>query len=190
RLADLPRGKPIFQRGEGGIVAALEADQAGDAGFCDTSRTVASARERQIHRFFAEDRLLRRRRALDELGVRIGGRADDHSLDARVAEDLLGAADLRAVFLRELGRSCRVTSTTYLSLTPGWRTRLPAWILPMRPAPKSATSVMRSPGLLLLQHPLVHRIVLEMPFPRRSRHHVEIIRIVAVGHDDRVIAAR
>ena len=108
RLADLPRGKPIFQRGEGGIVAALEADQAGDAGFCDTSRTVASARERQIHRFFAEDRLLRRRRALDELGVRIGGRADDHRLDARVAEDLLGAADLRAVFLRELGRSCRV----------------------------------------------------------------------------------
>jgi hypothetical protein len=28
-----------------------------------------------------------------------------------------------------------------LSLTPGWRTRLPAWILPMRPAPKIATSV-------------------------------------------------
>src|SRR6185295_11037212 len=32
-------------------------------------------------------------------------------------------------------------STTYLSLTPGWRTRLPAWILPIRPAPNIATSV-------------------------------------------------
>src|SRR6266540_2716298 len=110
-----------------------------------------------------------------------------------------------------------LTSTTYLSLTPGWRTILPAWILPMRPAPKRATSVMRSPlrldcvpraspcglnpgydstrattqsGLRLLEHPLVHRIVLEMPFARRSRHHVEVIRIVAIGHDDRMIAAR
>src|SRR5437667_12838946 len=68
----------------------------------------------------------------------------------------------------------------------------------MRPAPKRATSVMRSPWDLwlplglgsALQHPLVHRIVPEMPRAGRTGHHVEIIRIVAVGHDYRVIPAR
>ncbi len=33
------------------------------------------------------------------------------------------------------------TSITYRSLTPGWRTTLPAWILPIRPAPNTATSI-------------------------------------------------
>src|SRR6201997_3304167 len=35
----------------------------------------------------------------------------------------------------------RFTSTTYLSRTPGCRARLDAWILPMRPAPNTATSI-------------------------------------------------
>src|SRR5581483_511564 len=38
-----------------------------------------------------------------------------------------------------------LTSTTYLSFTPGCAARLPAWILPMRPAPNSATSIMFVP---------------------------------------------
>src|SRR2546430_2275766 len=92
-------------------------------------------------------------------------------------------------FCASSAAAAALTSTTYLSLTPGWRTTLPAWILPMRPAPNRATSVMRS-SRLRFEHPLVHRIVLEMPFARRSRHHVEVIRIVTVGHDDRVVAAR
>ena len=33
-------------------------------------------------------------------------------------------------------------------------------------------------------------IVLEMPFALRACHHVEVVRLVAVRHDDRVIAAR
>src|SRR5713101_7551682 len=44
-------------------------------------------------------------------------------------------------FCASSAAAAALTSTTYLSLTPGWRTRLPAWILPMRPAPNNATSV-------------------------------------------------
>src|SRR5439155_18574003 len=87
RLADLARVKPIFERRKRGIVAALEADQAGDASFRNRLRAVASAHEREIHWFFAEDRLPRRRGALDELRVRIGRRADDHRLNTGIAEN-------------------------------------------------------------------------------------------------------
>src|SRR5450432_3454835 len=41
-----------------------------------------------------------------------------------------------------------------------------------------------------LQHPFVRRIVLEMPFARRARHHVQVVRIVSVWHDYRMIATR
>ena len=57
-------GKPIFQRGERRIVAALEPYQAGDAGFRNRLRAFPSARERQVDRFFAEDRFPRRRGAV------------------------------------------------------------------------------------------------------------------------------
>src|SRR5579864_4889180 len=83
--------------------------------------------------------------------------------------------------------AARSTSTMYLSVTPGCRTMLPAWMVPIRPAPKSATSIM---SFLLLQHPFVRRIVPELPFAARPRHHVQIIRFVAVRNDDRMVAAR
>ena len=37
--------------------------------------------------------------------------------------------------------ACASGSTTYFSRTPGCLTMLPAWILPIRPAPKIATSI-------------------------------------------------
>src|SRR6266699_6027095 len=40
------------------------------------------------------------------------------------------------------------------------------------------------------KHPLVHGIVLEVPFAFGSRHHVQIIRIVAIGDDHGMIAPR
>src|ERR1700744_3071372 len=42
----------------------------------------------------------------------------------------------------------RFTSTTYLSRTPGCRARFAAWILPMRPAPNTATSIVIAACLL------------------------------------------
>src|SRR5438552_8630256 len=82
----------------------------------------------------------------------------------------------------------RSTSTTYLSLARARsRAMLAAWIVPMRPAPNNATSIM-VPPLSALEHPLVSRIVLEMPFALRSGHHIEIVGSVAVRHDDRMIA--
>src|SRR6478736_6191402 len=92
-----------------------------------------------------------------------------------------------------------LTSATYLSRAPDCRARLPAWILPIRPAPNNAASIIVrsvSAGLsmpsaaLALEHPFVRRVVLEMPFPLRARHHVEVVRVVPVRHDDRMVAAR
>src|SRR5438128_11716672 len=83
----------------------------------------------------------------------------------------------------------RLTSTTYLSFTPGWRATFAAWMLPMRPAPNNATSIIVfSPSSA--KHPLVHRIVLEVPFAFGSRHHIQIIRVVTIGDDHGMIAPR
>src|SRR5436305_15273920 len=40
------------------------------------------------------------------------------------------------------------------------------------------------------EHPLVHGIVLEMTFPLGPRHHVQILRVVAIGDDHGMIASR
>src|SRR5258706_306808 len=40
------------------------------------------------------------------------------------------------------------------------------------------------------KHPFVRRIIVEVPDPTRSRHHVEVIRRVAMWNDNRVISAR
>ena len=53
-------------------------------------------------------------------------------------------ADLRAVLRASAAAAAPSTSITYRSFTPGWRATLPAWILPIRPAPKSATSIIDS----------------------------------------------
>ncbi len=65
-------------------------------------------------------------------------------------------------------------STTYLSRAPASRARLPAWILPMRPAPKSATSIMVPPSLDAAHGCAIRSIVLcyrnkntALPIPAR-----------------------
>src|ERR1700719_4446002 len=94
--------------------------------------------------------------------------------------------------------ACAFTSLTYLSRTPGSRTRFPAWILPIRPAPKTATSIilillgrdLRSvlrPGLA--QHPLVLGIIAEHPGATRSGHHIQIVEIIAVCGTHRMVSA-
>ncbi len=57
RLADLAGVDARLQRGERRIVAALEADQAGHAGALHRFRGADRAREIEIDRLFAEDRL-------------------------------------------------------------------------------------------------------------------------------------
>ena len=104
RLADLACGEALLQSSERRVVTALEADEAGHAGVSHGLLALARPRERQIDRFFAKDRFLRSSGATNQFRVRVGRRGDDGRLHGGVAEGLIGAADLRAVFLGELSR--------------------------------------------------------------------------------------
>src|SRR5436853_6075558 len=54
-----------------------------------------------------------------------------------------------------------LTSITYFKRTSGWRARLPAWISPMRPAPKSAISMGVLSDIELLHFALFFQIQFE-----------------------------
>ena len=118
--------------------------------------------------------------------------------DRCISEDRFGVRDLaRRAAARASPAAAASTSTTYLSRTPGWRATLPAWIVADAARAEQCDfdhSVLprghRARRFIACQHPFVRRIVLEMPFAPRPRHHVQVIRFVAVGHDDRMVAAR
>ena len=112
RLADLARVEARLQRRERRIVATLEPDEAGHARLRHRLRAVARAVEREVDRLLAEDRLARRRRAHDQVGVGVGGRGDHHRAHVRVGEDRVGAGDLCAVPAGESAAAAASTSTT------------------------------------------------------------------------------
>jgi len=102
-LADLAGVEPALERGERRVVAALEPDHARDLGLGDRRGARARALEVEVDRLLAEDRLAGRRRAQDQVGVRIGARRDHDGIDAGVGEDPLevagGGAELRGEFV-------------------------------------------------------------------------------------------
>ena len=81
----------------------MEADQTGFAGGIDDLFTLARTAEIEIDRLFAEDVLARGGGTLDEIGVRVGRRADQHSVDAAIGEDLVDGDDFCAECSGQLG---------------------------------------------------------------------------------------
>ncbi|ABA49379.1 hypothetical protein BURPS1710b_1837 [Burkholderia pseudomallei 1710b] len=108
RRADLARVDAALERLESRIEAALKADHADDARPRDGRLARAGALERQIDGLLAEHVLARARGADDQLGVRIGARADHRCADRRVAERAVDVGRLRAVLRGERGRRVAV----------------------------------------------------------------------------------
>ena len=131
-----PSAMRLRSDGEIGIEAAIEADHQRRAGLLDDFEAGADALDVEIDRLLAEDGLAGARGALDQIGVRVGRRAD------RDGVDVLGGRGSRRWWRPwrpspwpERGRrggSASATKATSLSVRAA---TLPAWILPIRPAP-------------------------------------------------------
>ena len=88
RLAHFARRQALLQRREAGVEAAVEADHQLGLGVGDHLQAGAHALGREVDRLFAEDRLARFRGLLDQVGVGVGRRADQHRVDVLVADDV------------------------------------------------------------------------------------------------------
>jgi hypothetical protein len=111
-----------LERGEGRIEAALEADQAGFSGGVDDLLALARPAEVEVDRLLAEDMLAGSGGALDEVGVGVGRRADEHGVNATVGKDLFDRDDFRPERGGELlAAGSGIASATPASVTPGLR---------------------------------------------------------------------
>jgi hypothetical protein len=99
--ADLARIDPRLQRGERRIEASLKADHAHHASGIDGPRARLRALHRQVGGLFAKNMLAGGRRTFDELGVRVGARADHARANRAVRERGIGLDGLRAVLAGE-----------------------------------------------------------------------------------------
>ena len=69
-----------------------------------TSRQLLDARDVEVDRLLAENRLAGPGETLDQLGVGVGRRADDHGVDVLGCFDRIDGADLRAISRRDRDR--------------------------------------------------------------------------------------
>ena len=95
QLADFALFQTRLERGEGRIEAALEADQTSFSGRVDDLLALARPAEFEVDRLLAEDMLAGSGGALDEVGVGVGRRADEHGVNATVGKDLFDRDDFR-----------------------------------------------------------------------------------------------
>jgi len=101
RLADLPRIQRRLHRSEVGIEAAVEPNHHRLAVARDVSLTGARAFKAEVHRLFAKHRLARSRCGLDQVGMGIGRRGDQHSVNLAFGDDLLRCANGTAILRRQ-----------------------------------------------------------------------------------------
>jgi hypothetical protein len=80
-LADLSRGDPRPHRREVRIEAPVEADHQAALGGTHNLQAGANARRVEIDRLLAEHRLAGAHRALDQVGMHVGRRADHDRVD-------------------------------------------------------------------------------------------------------------
>jgi hypothetical protein len=92
----------LAQRREIGVEAAIEADHQRRAGLLDDFEAGANPLHVKVNRLLAEDRLFGARGAFDQIGVRIGRRADGDRVNVFGGEDRVDLCDLAA---RRLGQS-------------------------------------------------------------------------------------
>ena len=86
----------------------------------------------------------------DQVGVRVGARTDRQSRRSTHRRSRRRCRPLARREARQASaRLPRFTSTTYFSRTPGCRARFAAWILPMRPAPNTATSIVFAASVIV-----------------------------------------
>jgi hypothetical protein len=94
-------------RPEVGVEAAVEADHQRGALLLDDGQALAHARDREIDRLLAEDRLAGDRRLLDQVGVHVGRGRDEHGSDVVVGDDLVDGRDSGVVGIGERARRIR-----------------------------------------------------------------------------------
>ena len=87
-LPTSPAARRFCNAGEARVEAAVEADHQLGLGVGHDLEAGAHALGREVHRLFAEDRLARLRGLLDQVGMRVGRRADQHRVDVLVADDV------------------------------------------------------------------------------------------------------
>ena len=117
------------------IEAAIEADHQRGAGFPDHRKAFLDALHVEIDRLLAEDRLSGPGKALDQIRMRIGRRADDDGIDIRSLLDLVDGADFAAMRSGKILGGLFKASATATSFALGLDVTAFAWTLPIRPAP-------------------------------------------------------
>lgn len=93
-------GRPIdglFQRGELRIEAPVKPQRANHTGGLDEGPAAFGPGQVEIERFFAKNRFARPGAAFDQFGMSSGRTGDNHRVDLRVRQGLVGAGDGRAV---------------------------------------------------------------------------------------------
>ena len=90
-----------------GIKTAIERGHEWHACLGHSRDTVVDAVDRQIDRFFAEDRFAVFSRLMDDVVMRGGRCADHHSVDLRVGDDVIGGHHRRARLRGECFRRLR-----------------------------------------------------------------------------------
>ena len=71
----------------------------------------------------------------------VGARRDHDRPDSRIAECALDVGHLRAVRVGQRFGRRRMPVDDVFQLRAWWRARFAAWILPIRPAPNNANSI-------------------------------------------------
>ncbi len=89
RLSNLARVDHIADLAEVRVVAAVEADLQLDACFVYGSQRLIDAFQIEVNRLFTKDLLARRCGLFDDLGVRVGRRADNDRVDVFAVENFM-----------------------------------------------------------------------------------------------------
>ena len=95
-LADVAVGEARLQAAKFGSKRRLKPIISGVPAFSTTAEAGLDARRSKIDRLLAEHRLAGAGAALDEVGMGVGGRADQDGVDVRSLDDLVERRDLGA----------------------------------------------------------------------------------------------